>query len=174
MLTRNVIATTCGAVALFFAGCSTEPDTTVDAGAQADSSSQPVAPVLVADGGTASDAAVNVTDASPATTQCNPVQPFIADATHIACAAGQSCGFMLPDENRTSCAGPTGPGLQGVGCNAIDDCSAGYDCIVLNEHGRCARYCRVGSSFNDCGSEYSCSGFLSPAHDGAQEIGVCL
>jgi hypothetical protein len=136
-------------------------------------STTPISPVVLPDGGTLSDAEVTSTDSGVQPTECNPIQPYIADTTHVACPPGDSCGFVQPDQDQTNC-GPSGMGVQGTGCNGQEDCIAGYDCVMIGQHGSCARFCRVGATFDDCGSEYACTAFLAPADDGSQEVGVCL
>ena len=107
--------------------------------------------------------------------ECNPVQPFEADASHIACPENQQCNFGESDPTAFRCGGTGGPGVQGAGCMYTVDCSAGYYCATVHQSETCARYCRIGAAFDDCGTMYSCTPFLAfAAYDGSQEIGVCL
>lgn len=145
---------------------SSAPDSVDDAAADV----VPLAPVIGTDA--AGDAIVGGTDSGPPPTDCNPVQPHVADANNIACPLDEGCGFNLPLQTTTSC-GASGLGAQGDGC-AAGDCLPGYDCIAINQQGRCARYCRIGTAFNDCGSQFACTAFLDPAYDGSQEVGICL
>lgn len=105
--------------------------------------------------------------------ECNPVQPYVSDTNHVACPPGQACVFN-DIGTLTMCLGAVGDGLQGGGCTNQGDCAAGYDCSVeVGIHGTCARFCRYGNGFDDCGSQYSCTPFVTQAYDGSQQIGVC-
>jgi hypothetical protein len=110
--------------------------------------------------------------------QCNPVQPFVADATHVACPSNQRCDFISTTQTR--CDLPTGTGTQWVFCEDADggtsnaNCAAGYDCVNgATATIWCERYCRLGAGFDDCGSNYQCIAFQPPNYDGALEIGLC-
>ncbi len=117
------------------------------------------------------------------TAECNPVQPFVADATHVACPGNQRCDFINPTTTR--CSAPAGVGIQDVFCGANTDCAAGYDCIPgATATVWCERYCRFGAGYTDCGTpastggsdvglSFSCRQLSPPAFDGSQEIGVC-
>jgi hypothetical protein len=113
------------------------------------------------------------------TTQCNPVEPFQADATHVACPINQRCDFI--DTTQTRCTLPVGTGIQEVNCNSNADCAAGYDCVNgATATVWCERYCRLGAAFEDCGltpgwpaGAFGCFPFRPAMYDGAQEIGVC-
>jgi hypothetical protein len=105
--------------------------------------------------------------------ECNPVQPYVSDATHTACQVGDTCVFNL-FQTATSCSSLSGKGVQGDGCLYFQDCAPGYDCVIVNTDGSCARYCRYGAGFDDCGSEYTCTPFVTDAMDGSQEIGTCM
>jgi hypothetical protein len=107
--------------------------------------------------------------------QCDPVQPYESGDGQIACPKSQTCAFdIFSGTTVTSCTGPVGLGLQGDSCTALVDCAAGYDCTVVKTVGRCSRYCRYGDGFEDCGSTYTCTAFVDPEYEGAQQIGVCL
>jgi hypothetical protein len=127
-----------------------------------------VAPVL--DGG---GAALDVTDAGASAPSCNPVQPYVSDAADEACPSGDSCRFNL-DFTATECTTGAGKGTQGDGCFQGSDCAPGYDCVVLSSKPFCARFCRYGGGFDDCGSDYTCTPYVIAAFDGAQEIGTCM
>ena len=124
----------------------------------------PLTPITTDGGLPASDAG--------GTTQCNPVQPFQGDATHVACPINQRCDFI--DTTQTRCNLPVGAGIQWENCDTNADCSAGYDCVNgATATVWCERYCRLGGGFDDCGSRFQCFPFRPANYDGAQEIGVC-
>ena len=140
------------------------PPVTTDAADVADGEDAGVVPVVQADG--------PVQDATTLA-ECNPVQPFVADLTHTACLNGETCGFMFPAQRSTVCTGPSGTGTQGSPCGGTTDCAPGYDCTQVGPDLSCARFCRVGGMFDDCGMTLTCTSFLTLAFDGSQEIGVC-
>ncbi len=128
-------------------------------------------PIPVIDGGLpASDAG--------GTAECDPVQPFVGDATHVACPVNQRCDFV--NSTTTRCSPPAGTGIQDVFCTVNTDCAAGYACIPgATATVWCERYCHYGAGYDDCGTLPSvgegrrCRELSPPAFDGTQEIGVC-
>jgi hypothetical protein len=101
---------------------------------------------------------------------CNPVFPFMADGTHVACAQSERCQLGYDMQGNTFCQWPTGMLGQSATCvPAQTSCAARYDCVNTGTW-KCAQYCRVGQS--DCGG-FTCFAFGMPQYDGNTEIGIC-
>ena len=102
---------------------------------------------------------------------CNPVTPYVTDATHVACTTGQRCSLAYDGaQGDTYCEAPAGTLGQGASCGIGTDCKEGYDCLgPMGGPYSCKQYCRVG--FADCAS--SCIPFAPPQYDKTVQIGGC-